>query len=132
MEPFAQRIILGKRNVQIRGERRQCLRKLERGDFTWGCKIGEEEIWRKVDWVTGKTQLCVELCKKRRFFRRQDGKDEPKMAFTVHAVMPGVWHIVDCMGVCMTLLEGENAAMLVDTGYGIEDVADGVPDAQPP
>ena len=46
------------------------------------------------------------------------------MAFTVHAVMPGVWHIVDCMGVCMTLLEGENAAMLVDTGYGIEDVAD--------
>ena len=34
------------------------------------------------------------------------------MAFTVHAVMPGVWHIVDCMGVCMTLLEGENAAML--------------------
>ena len=38
--------------------------------------------------------------------------------------MPGVWHIVDCMGVCMTLLEGENAAMLVDTGYGIEDVAD--------
>ena len=43
------------------------------------------------------------------------------MAFTVHAVMPGVWHIVDCMGVCMTLLEGENAAMLVDTGYGIED-----------
>ena len=40
MEPFAQRIILGKRNVQIRGERRQCLRKLERGDFTWGCKIG--------------------------------------------------------------------------------------------
>ena len=40
MEPFAQRIILGKRNVQIRGERRQCLRKLERGDFPWGCKIG--------------------------------------------------------------------------------------------
>ncbi len=35
-----------------------------------------------------------------------------------------MWHIVDCMGVCMTLLEGENAAMLVDTGYGIEDVAD--------
>ena len=26
------------------------------------------------------------------------------MAFTVHAVMPGVWHIVDCMGVCMTCL----------------------------
>ena len=38
MEPFAQRIILGKRNVQIRGERRQCLRKLERGDFAWGRK----------------------------------------------------------------------------------------------
>ena len=40
MESFVQRIILGKRNVQIRGERRQCLRKLERGDFAWGRKIG--------------------------------------------------------------------------------------------
>lgn len=46
------------------------------------------------------------------------------MAFTVHAVMPGVWHIADCLGVCMTLLEGKNAALLVDTGYGIENVAE--------
>lgn len=46
------------------------------------------------------------------------------MAFTVHAVLPGVWHIKDCMGVCMTLLEGEQAALLVDTGYGVEDVAE--------
>ncbi len=46
------------------------------------------------------------------------------MAFTVHAVLPGVWHIKDCMGVCMTLLEGEHAALLIDTGYGVEDVAE--------
>ena len=50
------------------------------------------------------------------------------MAFTVHAVMPGVWHIVDCMGVCMTLLEGENAAMLVGGlahGHGRQDAPSG-------
>ncbi len=36
--------------------------------------------------------------------------------------MPGVWHIADCMGVCMTLLTGARRALLVDTGYGLEDV----------
>jgi len=36
--------------------------------------------------------------------------------------MPGVWHIADCMGVCMTLLTGTQQALLVDTGYGLEDV----------
>lgn len=43
--------------------------------------------------------------------------------FDVFDVMPGVRHIRDCMGVCMTLLEGDSRALLVDTGYGVEDVA---------
>ena len=46
------------------------------------------------------------------------------MSFEVNRVCPGVTHIRDAMGVCMTLIEGEKAALLVDTGYGTEDVAD--------
>lgn len=38
-------------------------------------------------------------------------------------VFPGVRHITDNMGVCMTLLTGENRALLVDTGYGMQDVS---------
>ena len=38
-------------------------------------------------------------------------------------VLPGVFHIKDIMGVCMTLLVGEKRALLVDAGYGLEDVA---------
>ena len=45
------------------------------------------------------------------------------MSFTVNPVLPEVRHIQDAMGVCMTLLEGAHAALLVDTGYGAEDVA---------
>ena len=45
------------------------------------------------------------------------------MGFTVHEALPGVRHITDGMGVCMTLLTGEKRALLVDTGYGLEDVA---------
>lgn len=45
------------------------------------------------------------------------------MAFEVNRVCDGVTHIRDCMGVCMTLIEGEKAALLVDTGYGVEDVS---------
>ena len=45
------------------------------------------------------------------------------MSFEVNHVCPGVMHIRDAMGVCMTLIEGEKAALLVDTGYGTEDVA---------
>ena len=45
------------------------------------------------------------------------------MAFQSHEVMPGVFHIRDAMGVCMTLLAGRDRALLVDTGYGLEDVA---------
>ena len=45
------------------------------------------------------------------------------MSFELNQVCPGVTHIRDEMGVCMTLLEGEKAALLVDTGYGTEDVS---------
>ena len=45
------------------------------------------------------------------------------MSFEVNQICPGIVHIRDAMGVCMTLIEGENAALLVDTGYGTEDVA---------
>lgn len=38
-------------------------------------------------------------------------------------VLPGVWQIQDDMGVCMTLLCGEERALLIDTGYGLSDVA---------
>ena len=34
---------------------------------------------------------------------------------------PGVFHITDCMGVCMTLLKGTEKTLLIDTGYGLED-----------
>lgn len=44
------------------------------------------------------------------------------MAFTAKEVLAGVYHIQDGMGVCMTLLSGDKAAVLVDTGYGLEDV----------
>ena len=45
------------------------------------------------------------------------------MSFEVNRVCPGVMHIRDAMGVCMTLIEGTQAALLVDSGYGTEDVA---------
>ena len=42
--------------------------------------------------------------------------------FHAAQVLPGVWHIADRMGVCMTLLAGAEQALLVDTGYGLDDV----------
>ena len=45
------------------------------------------------------------------------------MPFESREVLPGVHHIKDAMGVCMTLIEGDKAALLVDTGYGTEDVS---------
>ena len=42
--------------------------------------------------------------------------------FKAVQVLPGIWHIADCMGVCMTLLTGDERALLVDTGYGLENV----------
>ena len=44
------------------------------------------------------------------------------MAFQALQVLPDVYHIQDCMGVCMTLLVGKDRALLVDTGYGLENV----------
>lgn len=44
------------------------------------------------------------------------------MSFEMNRVCPGVTHIRDDMGVCMTLIEGEKSALLVDTGYGTESV----------
>ena len=45
------------------------------------------------------------------------------MSFESREFWPGVWQIQDNMGVCMTLLCGEEQALLIDTGYGLEDVA---------
>ena len=45
------------------------------------------------------------------------------MGFTARQALAGVWHIRDAMGVCMTLLDGGERALLVDTGYGLEDVS---------
>lgn len=42
--------------------------------------------------------------------------------FEYREVLPGVYHIQDPMGVCMTLLAGSKEALLVDTGYGLSDV----------
>lgn len=42
--------------------------------------------------------------------------------FTATELLPGVHHIRDGMGVFMTLLTGSERALLVDCGYGLEDV----------
>ena len=44
------------------------------------------------------------------------------MPFTARELLPGVYHIEDALGVCFTLLVGRERAMLVDAGYGLEDV----------
>lgn len=46
-----------------------------------------------------------------------------KQNMTCRELLPGVWHIMDEMGVCMTLLIGDQCALLMDTGYGTSDVA---------
>lgn len=53
------------------------------------------------------------------------------MAITVHPVLPGVYHIADSMGVCQTLLVGEREALLVDAGYGIENIRQAVEEITP-
>ena len=35
---------------------------------------------------------------------------------------PGIYHITDAMGVSFTLLEGRKQALLVDAGYGLENI----------
>jgi len=41
----------------------------------------------------------------------------------VSCVLSGIRHIQDDMGVCFTLIEGRNRALLFDAGYGMEDVS---------
>ncbi len=42
--------------------------------------------------------------------------------FSIRKPFPGVTHLTDAMGVSMTLIEGRDRALLLDTGYGLEDV----------
>lgn len=42
--------------------------------------------------------------------------------FRYEWVLPGVCHIRDALDVCVTLIAGRERALLVDTGYGLEDV----------
>ncbi len=44
------------------------------------------------------------------------------MSFSYREVLPDVFQIEDALGVCMTLLSGSREALLVDAGYGLEDV----------
>ena len=48
------------------------------------------------------------------------------MAFKTETYFPGVYHIADAMGVCMTLVVGQKQAVLIDAGYGLESVSDAV------
>ncbi len=43
--------------------------------------------------------------------------------FSAREVMKGIYHIRDAMGVFMTLLTGRDGALLIDSGYGLEDVS---------
>ena len=45
------------------------------------------------------------------------------MPFIDHELLPGVHHIEDGLGVCFTLIVGQRQALLVDSGYGLEDVS---------
>ena len=45
------------------------------------------------------------------------------MSFRATEPLPGVRHIADPMGVCCTLLVGEERALLVDACYGLENLA---------
>lgn len=51
-------------------------------------------------------------------------KEVISVAFRSHMVAEGVYQIEDIMGVCMTLLTGTESALLIDTGYGLENVRD--------
>ncbi|MBR2259838.1 MAG: MBL fold metallo-hydrolase [Blautia sp.] len=44
------------------------------------------------------------------------------MGFLYRQLLPDIFQITDALGVSMTLLVGENKALLADTGYGLEDV----------
>ena len=44
------------------------------------------------------------------------------MAFRSHEVLPDIFHIEDSLDVCMTLIRGTTRSLLIDTGYGFEDI----------
>ena len=44
------------------------------------------------------------------------------MSFKVSTVFPGIHHICDSMGVCMTLIVGQTKSLLIDAGYGLEPI----------
>lgn len=44
----------------------------------------------------------------------------------INQCMDGIYHIKDAMGVCMTLVCGSDAAVLIDTGYGLENVREAI------
>lgn len=46
--------------------------------------------------------------------------------FVIHEVMEGVYHFQEPMRVCTTLLVGDRAALLVDTGYGLHGLPEQV------
>ena len=41
--------------------------------------------------------------------------------FSAKRILPGITHISEPMGVCFTLIEGTDRAILFDAGYGLED-----------
>lgn len=67
---------------------------------------------------------CASLVSARKagYHERYHHAGGKNMAFQVWEHLPGVFHIKDAMGVCMTLLTGADSALLFDTGYGLEDV----------
>ena len=42
--------------------------------------------------------------------------------YTVHHIERGIWQIWDAMGVGMTLIAGDERALLFDAGYGLWDI----------
>jgi len=51
---------------------------------------------------------------------------ETGSGFVIKTVAPGVWHLRDAMGVCVTLAAGTRKALLLDTGYGLYGLPDAV------
>ena len=66
-------------------------------------------------------ELGMEFWSARLFKPLRKGKEKP-MGFIDRELLPGVHHIEDALGVCFTLIVGERRALLVDAGYGVEDV----------
>ncbi|MEZ4590062.1 MAG: MBL fold metallo-hydrolase [Chloroflexota bacterium] len=48
------------------------------------------------------------------------------MAYAFSQLKPNVYHIADPLGVFMTLVVGEEKALLLDTGYGLDNLPETV------